>query len=499
MDSDDGRLTEDECDSSDGVRLRQSSFHPLNTNWRHFEGYHNEDGAAIISTDASVDKNYIDYDSGNEDGGVFADAEDVSTWTSAGNFSGPDTGQCPKYALQSMPRGSLPIIMSGQDVRLTTPSTVCYTKPPKPPFNRHHKAQSLDEQLFPRSVQPISRNSLDEAVVSGTPSTERSLLRRLNRVHTQSTSDLRFPSVERSSCASDASVSVKQRTQSVRSQYNAQIMPHKVVLIRHGQSMGNIDERFYSTTPDNAMPLTQLGWAQAREAGKHLRERVLQHPDRVHFIVSPYVRTVETFHGIVSAWCDPDEFSHIRDRKQRLKAWYGRLQEMGLTWREDPRIREQDFGNYQKPEEVKRCKRERAEFGAFFYRFPHGESASDVFDRISTFLDSLWRSFDMNRSQHYVLVTHGIAIRVLLTRYFRYTVDQFHLLANPRNCEMIVLGHDNCGRLELFGRHELVLGEEEGPNGEREIRGYAEHRRLRVLPESYVRRVKVRISQNDHE
>jgi broad specificity phosphatase PhoE len=124
-------------------------------------------------------------------------------------------------------------------------------------------------------------------------------------------------------------------------------MPNKVVMLRHGQSKGNINEELYSTTPDNAMPLTKLGWEQARWQGKVLKEQVLRSGESVHFIVSPYVRTVETFHGVVSAWCDPCEFSHIVDRDKRLKAWYGRLLELGLTWHEDPRIREQDFGNYQ--------------------------------------------------------------------------------------------------------------------------------------------------------
>jgi broad specificity phosphatase PhoE len=111
--------------------------------------------------------------------------------------------------------------------------------------------------------------------------------------------------------------------------------------------MGNMNEELYSTVPDNAMPLTEFGWEQARKQGKVLKEQVLASGESVHFIVSPYVRTVETFHGVVSAWCDPAEFSHIVDREKRLKAWYGRLLELGLTWHEDPRIREQDFGNYQ--------------------------------------------------------------------------------------------------------------------------------------------------------
>jgi hypothetical protein len=134
---------------------------------------------------------------------------------------------------------------------------------------------------------------------------------------------------------------------SMRAQYNARIMPKKLIMVRHGQSMGNINELLYSTMPDNAMPLTDLGWKQACATGKILKEKMLASGETVHFIVSPYVRTVETFHGIVSAWCDPKEFAHIQDKERRIKAWYGRLMEMGLTWSEDSRIREQDFGNYQ--------------------------------------------------------------------------------------------------------------------------------------------------------
>lgn len=228
------------------------------------------------------------------------------------------------------------------------------------------------------------------------------------------------------------STHVRHQNRAARAHYNARIMPDNLFLVRHGQSMGNNDEQLYASTPDNAMPLTPLGWQQARQAGRQLRRKLRDCPTcDIHFIVSPYVRTVETFHGIVSAWCDPAEFAYISCREQRLKAWYGKLRSLGLTWHEDPRIREQDFGNYQEPDKILQAKRDRHRFGAFYYRFPHGESASDVYDRVSTFLDSLWRSFDTNNSRNYVLVTHGIAIRVILTRYFRYSINQFHLLANP--------------------------------------------------------------------
>lgn len=284
----------------------------------------------------------------------------------------------------------------------------------------------------------------------------------------------------------------------LRAEYNARIMPEKVILVRHGQSMGNIDEVLYSTTPDNAMPLTDLGWEQARAAGKILKEKILAKGGTVHFIVSPYVRTVETFHGIASAWCDPDDdcFTGIESHDGKVKAWYERLMEQGLTWNEDSRLREQDFGNYQNPEVIKRAKEERQRFGAFYYRFPNGESASDVFDRVSTFLDSLWRSFEMNKSQNYVLVTHGIVLRVLLTRYFRYTIDQFNILANPRNCETVILGHAGEGKLDMEGRCALEL-EQDPETHETHVKGYKFHKRLRILPRNYIRKVKARISASE--
>ena len=117
------------------------------------------------------------------------------------------------------------------------------------------------------------------------------------------------------------------------------------------------------------------------------------------------------------------------------------------------------------------------------------------FDRVSTFLDSLWRSFETQKSQNYVLVTHGISIRVFLARYFRYSIDQFNLLANPKNCEMVVLKHDNSGRLQLDSRCEMefetVVAEEEttATNSKEKkktvtaVVGYAKHRRLKLLPE----------------
>jgi len=109
-------------------------------------------------------------------------------------------------------------------------------------------------------------------------------------------------------------------------------LPDRLVLIRHGESLGNVNSDLYGEVPDNAMPLTDFGWEQAYAAGRVLKDEILkdlQEGDcsRVHFVVSPYVRTVETFNGIVSAWSDPRKAGKKEDgeapttRAERMRAW----------------------------------------------------------------------------------------------------------------------------------------------------------------------------------
>lgn len=56
-----------------------------------------------------------------------------------------------------------------------------------------------------------------------------------------------------------------------------------------------------------------------------------------------------------------------------------------------PIILEQQFGNFQRAEDMERYKKDRNEFGRFYYRFPDGESGLDVFGRVSSFIGTLFR------------------------------------------------------------------------------------------------------------
>lgn len=189
--------------------------------------------------------------------------------------------------------------------------------------------------------------------------------------------------------------------------------PRLIILIRHAQSEGNstsdrltetcpsstylyqawsreqhIDQssaatenrEIHQTVPDHRVKLTQEGWKQAYEAGRRLRA-MLRADDTVHFFTSPYRRTRETTEGIL-ATLTSDDPEPSAFKRNNIKVY------------EEPRLREQDFGNFQPcSAEMERMWQERADYGHFFYRIPNGESAADAYDRISGFNESLWRQF----------------------------------------------------------------------------------------------------------
>lgn len=228
--------------------------------------------------------------------------------------------------------------------------------------------------------------------------------------------------------------------------------------MRHGESIGNVDERAYVNTADWRIPLTDRGREQARLAGKKVASHLciggydagesdedyldentdgkeetdkINKKGKVFFYVSPYLRTRQTLREILRE-VDPECIIGIR---------------------EDPRIAEQQFGNFQIHHEVTNYKATRSDFGRFFYRFPDGgESGFDVYNRVSGFIGTLQRdSYDVfdsssKKSQSSLeegfticIVTHGLALRLFLMRWFQYTVHEFERSHNPKNGRTVIL------------------------------------------------------------
>ncbi|KAG9132581.1 hypothetical protein Leryth_022170 [Lithospermum erythrorhizon] len=240
-----------------------------------------------------------------------------------------------------------------------------------------------------------------------------------------------------------------QQNQAVQTpqQQQQQCLPKRIILVRHGESQGNKDEKSYSDIPDHRIPLTPKG-DQLNKNGVSIifciwlmLKFCFSAPScrwKAYFYVSPYDRTRTTLREMGRA--------------------FPRKRVIGV--REECRIREQDFGNFQEAETMKRIKEQREKFGRFFYRFPEGESAADVYDRVSSFLESLWRDIDMNRLNHapcddlnLIIISHGLALRVFLMKWFKWTVEQFEYLNNFSNCEFRIMQLGRGGEYSLAVHH----------------------------------------------
>jgi len=228
--------------------------------------------------------------------------------------------------------------------------------------------------------------------------------------------------------------------------------PKRLILLRHGQSEGNLKREITKFVPDHALHLTELGTQQALQAGESLKA-IIGDGD-VEFIHSPYVRTVETLNGVVRAF----------GGKATVKC------------KEDAYIREQDFGNFDK-EHMKQVHKEKNQFGKFYFRFPDGESPADVYNRAGIFLESLYRRWETQYVENVVIVSHELFIIVFLMRMFRLPVQEYYALDGVPNCGLVVLERPEAA-LKFDFSFTWMIGGEKVPGG-------IKRKPLEDVPEEY--------------
>jgi len=202
--------------------------------------------------------------------------------------------------------------------------------------------------------------------------------------------------------------------------------PKRIILIRHGKSEGNADQNQYKTVPDYALNLTPEGMEQTRQAGRDIKGIIGS--ETLHIYLSPYYRTRQTYQCIRKS-VEPNV----------VKVF------------EDPRLREQDWGHLRSPDVNEEIIRERDRFSTFYYRIVDGESGADVYDRVSTFLETLHRDFDKpDYPENALIVTHGMTLRLFLMRWFHWSVEEFEALRNPGNGQIIIMQRENSERYDLI-------------------------------------------------
>ncbi|MEJ1379031.1 MAG: phosphoglycerate mutase family protein [Candidatus Sedimenticola sp. (ex Thyasira tokunagai)] len=204
--------------------------------------------------------------------------------------------------------------------------------------------------------------------------------------------------------------------------------PKNIILVRHGQSIGNVDKSHYALTPDYRLQLTDVGMDQAIQAGKVISDLVRN--ESVYAYYSPWIRTKQTFGCI-----------HEQMPNKIVRAL------------EDPRLREQDWGHYKEVEFLAKENANRKEYGKFYFRLQDGESGADVYDRISSFMETLHRDFQKpDYPENSLIVTHGVTLMIFCMRWFHWSVEEFEQYRNPHNGQVIVLGRDESRQYRITSK-----------------------------------------------
>ena len=200
--------------------------------------------------------------------------------------------------------------------------------------------------------------------------------------------------------------------------------PKRIILIRHGQSEGNVDKLIYGQKPDYALNLTRVGVEQATLAGQQLKKLIGDETLGVYY--SPFFRTIETLNHVGKSVRNNIIFTREEPRI-REQEWHGRI----------PIGYDEDYST--------QLELERDNHGTFFFRFDGGESCADVYDRVSDFLNTLHRDSQkrFGTPENVLLVMHGMTNRVFLMRWFHKTIAEFETWENPHNCEMFILNHNS--------------------------------------------------------
>lgn len=195
--------------------------------------------------------------------------------------------------------------------------------------------------------------------------------------------------------------------------------PSELVLVRHGQSLGNLAdaearergaERLELTDRDADVDLSDLGRRQAQAVGRWLAD-VEEERRPVLVLSSPYRRAAATAELAV--------------------------EDTGLEVVYDERLRERDLGVFdgltgtgiraRYPEESERRRR----VGKFYYQPPSGESWTDVVLRVRTLLADLREGYDGAR----VWVFSHQAV-IMCFRYVLEGLDEARVLELDRTVDI---------------------------------------------------------------
>ncbi len=201
----------------------------------------------------------------------------------------------------------------------------------------------------------------------------------------------------------------------------------RIILVRHGESITNVDPSIYAYTPDHVVPLSDTGRTQAANAGHFLRDYFSKLPrddtfSAVRMWTSPYRRTRETADELETAIGESIDFDR-REHINLCEQQFGLFD--GIPDDELPTRLPSEFAHY------KKCLDHE---GKFWARMPLGESRFDVAVRVRQTFGTFHRDAERWGYKNIIVISHGVTFRAFILQWLHLTPEWFDAEPNPGNC-----------------------------------------------------------------
>ncbi len=186
----------------------------------------------------------------------------------------------------------------------------------------------------------------------------------------------------------------------------------RIILVRHGESLGNANKQVYFEQHDSTIPLTDKGKADA-----------IKGADNIHTLMGS--GSYELFH------------STYKRATQTANILHDRLLDSGdhtihkVT--PSPLCREREWGSLR---DIIEQNLKAEEHFNFYYRPIGGESFADVYQRAAIFHQFL---LNTSKSENNIIVAHGEFNKVYLMHLMGWDTEEFEKHANPHNGEVWIV------------------------------------------------------------
>ena len=198
---------------------------------------------------------------------------------------------------------------------------------------------------------------------------------------------------------------------------------NKLVLLRHGQSQWNLENRF---TGWKDVPLTQKGIDEANNAGLLLQKNKINIDKVFSSVLERANKTAEIVLNV----------SGIENLSENGK----------LTYEKDQSLNERDYGDLvglNKTETADKFGKEQVQIWRRSYDTPppNGESLKDVVNRVSPYFNEIIKPYILDK-KNVLIVAHGNSLRAIMIEVGMYKPEEISSIELPTGSPLCLVYED---------------------------------------------------------